>query len=29
MSRAWPNLVLFNNDRMAEDARRFKGLLSG
>ena len=27
LSRAWPNLVLFNNDHMAEDARRFLRLL--
>ena len=24
LSHAWPNWVLFNNDRMVEDARRFK-----
>ncbi len=27
LSRAWPNLVLFNNDRMVEDARRFRVLV--
>lgn len=28
LSGAWPNWVLFNNDAMAQDARRFRGLLS-
>ncbi len=27
LSRAWPNLVLFNNVHMAEDARRFRRLV--
>ncbi len=29
LSRAWPNRVLFNNDRMADDAKRFIRLLNG
>lgn len=29
LSRAWPNLVLFNNDAMADDARRFLRRLGG
>ena len=29
LSRAWPNWVLFNNDAMAGDARRFRALLHG
>ncbi len=29
LSRKWPNRVLFNNDRMADDARRFIRLLGG
>jgi uncharacterized protein YecE (DUF72 family) len=29
LSRAWPNWVLFNNDAMATDARRFVRLLGG
>jgi uncharacterized protein YecE (DUF72 family) len=28
LSGTWPNLVLFNNDRMAEDARRFRRMLT-
>ena len=27
LSNAWPNRVLFNNDRMADDAKRFIRLL--
>jgi uncharacterized protein YecE (DUF72 family) len=29
LSRVWPNRVLFNNDAMAEDARRFIGRIGG
>ena len=28
LSRSWPNRVLFNNDSMADDAKRFIQLLN-